>query len=182
VEAVEAAAIGDQLMTLRLERLPDRLLRYLRVLVRLGVSDALVQQPGIQLVVALDPQARCEEPLPHQAHLVLDLALLPARRRGAGGRLHQIVATHLGEAAIELPVLAQEDRLDRRLHVVVDAAGAVAPEEAERPVVSVEHHLLGLPRIGRTNSIRLWQSRTWAALTVVVTPFITTISWLQSNW
>ncbi len=34
----------------------------------------------------------------------------------------------------------------------------------------------------RTNSIRLWQSRTCATFTVTVTPAISTISWLQSNW
>jgi hypothetical protein len=30
--------------------------------------------------------------------------------------------------------------------------------------------------------MRLWQSRTWATFTVIVTPFSTTTSWLQSNW
>jgi hypothetical protein len=34
----------------------------------------------------------------------------------------------------------------------------------------------------RTNGIRLWQSRTWATLTLTVTPPSTTTSWLQSNW
>ena len=34
----------------------------------------------------------------------------------------------------------------------------------------------------RTNGIRLWQSRRCATFTIVVTPLITTISWLQSNW
>jgi hypothetical protein len=36
----------------------------------------------------------------------------------------------------------------RRLHVVVDAPGAGPLEQSERPVVGVEHHLLGLARIG----------------------------------
>jgi hypothetical protein len=30
--------------------------------------------------------------------------------------------------------------------------------------------------------MRLWQSRTCATFTGTVTPFIRTISWLQSNW
>jgi hypothetical protein len=30
--------------------------------------------------------------------------------------------------------------------------------------------------------MRLWQSRTWATFTVVVTPPMTTISWLQIPW
>jgi hypothetical protein len=34
----------------------------------------------------------------------------------------------------------------------------------------------------RTNGIRLWQSRTCATFTIVVTPLSRTISWLQSNW
>ena len=63
-------------------------------------------------------------------------------------RLDQIVAAHLQKAAIVEPVFADEDRLHRRLHVVVDAAPAGALEQREGPVVGVEHHLLGLARIG----------------------------------
>ena len=99
---------------------------------RLGVGDTFVDQPGVQLVVALEPQARGEEALAHQADLVLDLALLPARGRRAGDRIHQMMRAHLQEAAIVLPVLADEDRLHRRLHVVVDAARAGALEQARR--------------------------------------------------
>jgi hypothetical protein len=55
---------------------------------------------------------------------------------------------HLEKAAIVLTVFANEDRLHRRLHVVVDAALAGAAEERERPLVGVEHHLLRLARIG----------------------------------
>ncbi len=57
------------------------------------------------------------------------------------------MAAHLQKAAIVGTLAADEDRLHRRLHVVVDAARARAPEERERPVVRVEHHLLGLARI-----------------------------------
>ena len=148
VEAVEAAGIGHQARPLRLEHLPDVRSRELGMAMRLGVGDALVEQPGVQLLVALDPQPRREEALAHQPDLVLDLALLPARRRRAGDRLDQVVAAHLQEAAIVGALLADEDRLHRRLHVVVDAARAGALEEGERPVVGVEHHLLRLARIG----------------------------------
>jgi len=55
---------------------------------------------------------------------------------------------HLQEATIILAVLADEDRLDRGLHIVVDAARAGALEERERAFVRVEHHLLRLARIG----------------------------------
>ena len=116
--------------------------------VRLGPSQASVDQPGVELVVALEPQPRREEALAHEADLVLDLALLPARGRRAGDRLDEMVRAHLKEAAIVLAVLADEDRLHRRLHVVVDAAPAGALEEREGPFVGVEHHLLRLARIG----------------------------------
>ena len=115
---------------------------------RLGVGDAFVEQPGVQLVIGLEPQPRREETLAHQTDLVLDLTLLPARRRRAGHRIDQMMRAHLQEAAIVLPVLADEDRLHRRLHVVVDAARAGAPEEGEGALVRVEHHLLRLARIG----------------------------------
>jgi hypothetical protein len=39
-------------------------------------------------------------------------------------RVDEVVAAHLQEAAIVEPLLADEDRLHRRLHVVVDAASA----------------------------------------------------------
>src|SRR5271166_4178374 len=42
---------------------------------RLGVGDALVQKPGVQLVIGLEPQPRREEALAHQTGLVPDLPL-----------------------------------------------------------------------------------------------------------
>jgi len=55
---------------------------------------------------------------------------------------------HPQEAAVELAVFADEHGLNRRLHVVVDAARAGPLEESKGAVVRVEHHLLGLTRIG----------------------------------
>src|SRR6478752_115513 len=66
----------------------------------------------------------------------------------AGNRLDKVMTAHLQETAVVEPVLANEDRLHRRLHVVVDAASAGALEQGECPVVRVEHHLLRLARIG----------------------------------
>jgi hypothetical protein len=149
---------------------------------RLGVGNAFVKQPGVQLVEALDPQPRREEPLAHQADLVLDLALLPARSRRAGDRLHQIVAAHLQEAAVEPPLLADEDRVHRRLHVVVDAACAGAPEEGEGPVVGVEHHLLRLTRIGPHEQHPAVAKPDMRHLHGHRHAVDQTISWLQSNW
>ena len=90
-----------------------------------------MDQPGVQVVVALEPQPRCEEAHAHEADLVLDLALLPARGRRERDRLDEMVRAHLEEAAIVLAVLADEDRVHRSLHVVVDAALAGTPEERE---------------------------------------------------
>src|SRR3954454_22031215 len=110
--------------------------------------SAAVEQPGVQLLVARHSQPRREEPLAHQPDLVLDLPLLPTRRRRAGNRLDQVVAAHPQKAPIELAVLADEHGLDRRLHVVVDAAGAGPFEKAEGACMRVEDHLLALARIG----------------------------------
>ena len=148
VEAIEPAAIRDEVRPLLLEHLPNGLLRPFRMGMRLGVSDAFVGQPGVQLIIGFDPKARREETFAHETDLVLDLTLLPARGWRAGHRINQMVAAHLQEAPIILPVLADEDRLHRGLHVVVDAARAGASEKGEGPLVRVEHHLLRLARIG----------------------------------
>ena len=44
--------------------------------------------------------------LADHADLVLDLPLFPARRRGTGDRLDEIVVAELEEAAVELAFLA----------------------------------------------------------------------------
>ena len=148
MEAIEPASIGNELWPLRFEHLPDRLVGQLRMAMRLGVGNAFVEQPSVQFVKVFEPQPRREEALAHQPDLVLDLALLPARSRRAGDRIDQVMAAHLQEAAIVEPILADEDRLHCRLHVVVDAALAGALEQSKCPVVGVEHHLLRLARIG----------------------------------
>src|ERR1700733_10582203 len=115
--------------------------------VRLGVGDALVQQPRVQLVEGFESQPRREEAFPNQPNLVLDLALLPTRSWRAGNRIDEIMAAHLQEAAIVETSFANEDRLHSRLHIVVDATSAGALEQSECPVVGIEHHLLRLARI-----------------------------------
>jgi hypothetical protein len=52
MEAVEAARIGNELRPLGFEGLPDRLLRF-GMAMRLGIGDAFVEQPGVQLVIVL---------------------------------------------------------------------------------------------------------------------------------
>jgi len=128
VEAVEPASIGNELRPLGLEHLPNCLLGQFRMAMCLGVGDAFIKQPGVQLVQAFEPQPRREEAFTDQPNLVFDLALLPARGRRAGYRLNQVMAAHLHEAAIVATILADEDRLHRGLHIVVDAASAGALE------------------------------------------------------
>jgi hypothetical protein len=61
-----------ELWPFRLESLPDRAVGQLGVLVRFGVGDASVEQPGVQLLVARHAQPRREETLAHHPDLVLD--------------------------------------------------------------------------------------------------------------
>ena len=147
MEAIEPTRIRHELGSLGLEDLPDGPVGELRMPMRLGVGNAFIEQPGVQLVERLESQPRGEEPFADQSDLVLDLTLLPARRRRAGNRIDQIVAAHLQEAAIVETALADEDRLHRRLHVVVDAAPAGSFEQRKRPIVGVKHHLLCFARI-----------------------------------
>jgi hypothetical protein len=58
------------------------------------------------------------------------------------------VAAHLQESAIVGTLTANEDRLHRGLHVVVDAADTGALKETECSIMRVEHHLLRLARVG----------------------------------
>src|SRR5215469_16402494 len=94
-----------------------------------NVGDAFIEQPVVQLVEILEPRARREEALADEPNLILNLPLLPARSRRTGHRIDQVMAAHLQKAAIVEAVLADKDRLHRRLHVVVDAAPARALEE-----------------------------------------------------
>src|SRR5476651_2877227 len=44
-----------------------------RMVMHLGVGDAFIEQPGVQLVKSLEPQTRREEALADEPDLVLDL-------------------------------------------------------------------------------------------------------------
>ena len=76
VEAIEAAAMGNELRPLLFEDLPDRLPGPLGVGVRFRPGKALVEKPAVQFVVALEPQPRREKTFANQADLVFDLTLL----------------------------------------------------------------------------------------------------------
>lgn len=74
MESVKRSDIRDQARPLGLEHLPDRLVRNVGVPVRLGVGDASVLQPSVQLRIGSEPRPRHEEPPSKHADLVLDLA------------------------------------------------------------------------------------------------------------
>lgn len=147
MEAVKRSDIGDQTSALFLEHVPDCLVRDVGMPVRLGISDAPVLEPGVQLRIGSELRPWYEEPPSEHAHLVLDLALLPTRCRGASNRIDQVMPAHLLKTADVGAILANEDRIHHRLHVVVDTPGAGAAEEGERLVMRIEHHLLGLSGI-----------------------------------
>src|ERR1700709_916279 len=67
-----------------------------------------------------------------------------ARGASWGYRIDEIVAAHLQEAPVIGTLAADEDRLHRSFHIVVDVANAGTLEEGERAVMGVEHHLLRL--------------------------------------
>ena len=111
-EPVERRSQFHQRRSFLLEDLPNRPIPELGMAGPFGVGDALVFQPGIQFLKARHLRLGPEHLVAQIADLVLNLALLPARRRRAGHRLDQVVRTHLKEAAVVLTGLADEDRLD----------------------------------------------------------------------
>lgn len=86
--------------------------------------------------------------MPGVAHVLRDLALLPARGRVAELDLEEVVADHGGEARIDVARLAAQDLVHSGLHVVVDAALGHAATHAKGVVVSVEQHLVRLWQVG----------------------------------
>src|SRR5580698_11456458 len=100
-----------------------------------------------QLGQALHSRLGPEKRVSQIADLVLDLAFLPTRSGSAGHRFDQMVRAHLQKAGIVPARLANEDRLDSRLHVVVDATPTDPAVKLERLVMGVEHQLLGLAKI-----------------------------------
>src|SRR5262249_58200793 len=113
-EAVKRPGISEQARPLGLEHLPNRLVALLGVHARAGLGEAARFQPGIELGVVGKVQPRCEQSLARVADLVLDLALLPTRRRRARGRLDQVMRAHRQKAAGGAPPLPPENRPDPR--------------------------------------------------------------------
>ena len=80
--------------------------------------------------------------------VLLDLPLLPARGRIAELGFVEVVAGHGREAGVDLTVLAAADLVDRRAHIVVNAAPGNAAQNPEGVVVGIKQHLMRLQRIG----------------------------------
>lgn len=78
MEAIEAATIRHKPWPFFFKDVPDCFVGDLGVAMGLCIENALVNEPGVHLVVALESQARCEEAPARQADLVLDLPFLPA--------------------------------------------------------------------------------------------------------
>src|SRR5262249_45672743 len=147
MEAVEWPPIARQVRALGLENLKDRLVLLLGMKLRLCVGDALLEKIGVEILIAVEVEPWLEQTVAKRPNLALYLPLLPARRRRAGRGLDEVMAHQLLEAAVELAFLADDPGLNRRTHVVVDAALAAPLEKLERLLVRVEHHLLGLARV-----------------------------------
>jgi len=78
MKAVEGVDARHQARALGLEHLAGRAIPKLWMRVRLGPSDAVILEPGVEFGVALELGPRHEEPPPDCADVVLDLSLLPA--------------------------------------------------------------------------------------------------------
>ncbi len=100
VEAVESGRHRGQARPFGFERLEDRPVPELRMSVGPGIGDALVEEPGFHLLVALQPDPRGEEALPDQPYLVLDLSLLPGPMPACRRQGRRDSGAHLLEAAM----------------------------------------------------------------------------------
>ena len=147
MEAIEWPNIGNQAVPLFFKYLPDRLVTHLWVFVRIGIGDAAIFEPSVQLRVGFELRPRHEEPPSDHAHLVLNLSLLPPGSRRANDRFNDIMPAHLLETTVAGAILADEDRVCHRLHIVVDAACARTAKEGERLVMGIKNHLLRLALI-----------------------------------
>src|SRR5262249_15302825 len=147
MEAVEWPPIARQVRAFGLENLKDRLVLLLGMKLPLGVGHALLEKIGVEALIAVEFEPWLEQTVAKHPNLALYLPLLPARRRRAGRGLDEVMAHQLLKAQVELTLFADKHGVNRRTHVVVDAALAAPLVKLERLLVRVEHHLLGLARV-----------------------------------
>lgn len=159
MESVKRPNIWHQTGTLFLEDFPDCLIAHLGMFVCLSVGDAAILKPSIQLGIGFELWPRHKEPATDHTHLVLNLTLLPARGRSTGDRIDQIVTAHLLETPVIGAVFPDEDRVYRRLHIIVDATRAGPTEECKRFVRCPAVHCVAMSREGCASKTISWVSR-----------------------
>ena len=111
-------------------------------------SHAARFKPGIELEQAREWRHDLPQAVAGVAHVLLHLALLPARSRVAELGLEQEVADHGGKAGVDVSLLASAHSVYGGAHVVVDASPRHTSEYGEGVVVRVEQHLVRLQEIG----------------------------------
>src|SRR3546814_16955997 len=116
----------------------------------LGPASALGLQPPVELGQAGEPEPRLEEAASDCLDLLLDLALLPSRRRREGGRLDHVMIGHDQEAAVNHTLLAVEHGRQRSLRIIVDNASRHTAEERYRTGLGTDKQLNHIARIDRT--------------------------------
>src|SRR3546814_13986452 len=99
----------------------------------LGPASALGLQPPVELGKAGEPEPRLEEAASDCLDLLLDPALLPSRRRRAGGRPDHVMIGHDQEAPVEHTPLPGAHGRHPRLHILVDTPPRPPPHKPERP-------------------------------------------------
>ena len=80
-------------------------------------------------------------------HALLNLTLLPARRRIAELGIEDVVAGHGQKPRIHITLFADANPVDRGLHVIIDATPGDALEDAECMPVGIKQHLMRLQQI-----------------------------------
>src|SRR3546814_2546583 len=81
--------------------------------------------------------------------VLLDLTLFPACCRVTELGLEQIMTDHGEEAGVAGSSLAATDLVHGGAHIVVNLKARHAAQPAERMIMSVDQHLMGLMKIGQ---------------------------------
>ncbi|CAD7047309.1 hypothetical protein RHAB21_03763 [Pseudorhizobium halotolerans] len=108
---------------------------------------ATLLEPIVQGLQCWKARDRLKEAMTRILHVLLDLSLLPAGSRIAELGLEHIMAGHRHEADVDVALFATTNLVDRRAHVVVDAATRNATEDTEGMVVGIEQHLVRLQEV-----------------------------------
>src|SRR3990167_2466624 len=109
---------------------------------------AALLKPGIEIGQAWEWRHHLPQAMAGIAHVLLHLALLPARGRVAELRLQPEMADHGRKARVDVSLLAPSHSVYGGAHVVVDASPRHTSEYGEGVAVRVEQHLVRLQEIG----------------------------------